>query len=137
VIDSSHTVQKALGYILSQLAKAPRLAVATHFPATDDTIFRALADIRVWYRHGEVAIANDLMVINVTKSRIRQRRAIVTDYAWPPDMPMEVMLGSFDTPKYWAYDTDDKGQTTQVGDPYAQIDPDADIIEGDPWDNRP
>lgn len=137
VIDSSHTVQKAFGYLMSQLAKPPRLAVATHFPATDDTIFPALADIRLWYRRGEVAIADDLLVINVTRQRIRQRRAVVTDYAWPPEVPKEVMLGSYETPKYWAYETNDKGQVVQVGDPYAQLDPDADIVEGDPWDERP
>ncbi len=38
--ENSHTPQKALGYILPQTrqrGKAPRLAVATHFLAEDDT----------------------------------------------------------------------------------------------------
>lgn len=137
VIASSHTVQKAFGYILSQMAVAPRLAVATHFPATDDTIIPALADIRLWYPDGAVAVANDLMVIEVTKNRIRQRRAVVSDYAWPPHVPMDILVARFDTPKYWTYETNDKGQVVKVGDPYAQLDPQADIIPDDPWDSRP
>ncbi|MGA3316635.1 MAG: MBL fold metallo-hydrolase [Candidatus Korobacteraceae bacterium] len=79
--DSSHTPEKAFGYILSQLKVPPRLAVATHFQATDDTINPALKDIRLWYPKGEVTFACDLMVLNVTKAGIRQRRGDVSSYA--------------------------------------------------------
>jgi ribonuclease Z len=79
VQNSSHTPQKALGYILSQTN--PRLGVATHFQVNDDTVGPALDDIRSWYQ-GPVAIATDLLVINVSSSQIRQRRAVVDDYAW-------------------------------------------------------
>lgn len=79
VQDSSHTPQKALGYILSQTN--PRLGVATHFQVNEDTVGPALDDIRSWYQ-GPVAIATDLLVINVSSSQIRQRRAVVDDFAW-------------------------------------------------------
>lgn len=128
VIDSSHTPEKAFGYILSQLRPEyggvpPGLAVGTHFPATDDTINEAFQQIRLWYPKGAVTVASDFMVINVTKARIRQRRAVVPDYSWatisstvsgsPPD--------AFDTPKYH--------DANGVGDPTAQLDKSADVID--------
>ena len=79
VQDSSHTPQKALGYILNQTK--PRLGIATHFQAEDDTIPGALEDIRRWY-DGSVAIVRDLEVFNVSASSIRQRTAKVSDLAW-------------------------------------------------------
>jgi len=78
---SSHTPQLALGYILSKTR--PRLGVATHFTANPDAIKPALDDIRHWY-DGPFTIATDLLVINVSKNQIRQRRAVVSDYAWYP-----------------------------------------------------
>ena len=79
VQDSSHTPQKALGYIFSQTN--PRLGVATHFQVNADTIGPAMDDIRKFHS-GPVAIATDLLVINVSKDRIRQRRAVIDDWAW-------------------------------------------------------
>ena len=128
VQDSSHTPQKAYGYILDQIQKngtAPRLAVGTHFQATDDTIKAALSDIRKWYPQGDVTIASDTMVLNVKKGApIRQRRGVVSNYAWPqtelhPDRTPN-------TPKYWKYDTK-TGLPT--GDPAAQLDPTAPVID--------
>jgi ribonuclease Z len=81
VEDSSHTPQKAFGYILSQTN--PRLGVATHFQVNDDTVEQAMQDIRTWYQ-GPVTIARDLLVINVSKDSIRQRYARVSDYSWYP-----------------------------------------------------
>jgi len=81
VEDSSHTTQKALGYILSQAN--PRLGVATHFQVNEDTVDNALEDVRTWYQ-GPFAIATDLLVINVSKDRIRLRYAQVSDYSWYP-----------------------------------------------------
>src|SRR5208337_4345321 len=56
VQESSHTVDKAFGYVLNQIAtppsKAPRLAIATHFPASDDTIGPSLQNVRAWYPQG-------------------------------------------------------------------------------------
>jgi ribonuclease Z len=84
---SSHTVDKAFGYVLSQIAtppsKAPRLAIATHFPASDDTIGPSLQNVRAWYPQGSVVIALDLMVVNVTPQKIDVRRAVVPQVAWP------------------------------------------------------
>ncbi len=79
VQDSSHTPQRALGYIFSQTK--PRLGVATHFQANKDTIGPALKDLRDFH-DGPVAIATDLLVINVSKDKIRQRRAEIDEWAW-------------------------------------------------------
>lgn len=84
VQNSSHTPQGAFGYLLSKISPSPRLAVATHFQATDDTIASAFTSIRNHYPAGDVTIATDLMVLNVTASEIRQRRAVVSDFAWYP-----------------------------------------------------
>ena len=125
VQDSSHTPQKAYGYILDQIVKqggkAPKLAVGTHFQATDDTIAAALADIRKWYPIGDVTIAGDFMVINVSKSKgIKVRRANVSNYAWP-QLP-GVDASSCDTPKYWQFAADG---VTKVQAPMAQLDQEA------------
>ncbi|MFO1414695.1 MAG: MBL fold metallo-hydrolase [Burkholderiales bacterium] len=84
VQESSHTPQKAFGYMVRQMqlaGKAPRLAVGTHFQATDDTIILAMEALRSWYK-GWTTIATDLMVLNVTAQRIEQRAARVSDYSW-------------------------------------------------------
>jgi ribonuclease Z len=121
VQDSSHTPQKAYGYILDQIVKqggtAPRLAVGTHFQATDDTISAALADISKWYT-GPVTIAGDFMVINVRKNQpIKVRRANVSSFAWPQVKGVDP--SSCDPPKYWQYASDN---VTKVQAPMAQLD---------------
>jgi ribonuclease Z len=102
VQENSHTPQKAFGYIMKELQAdqcAPRLAVGTHFQATDDTISMAMDDIRDWYS-GPVLIASDLTVLKVTQSAIEACRAVVSDYSWSAkwDRPRKAAL-----PKY--YDT--------------------------------
>jgi ribonuclease Z len=121
VINSSHTPEKAFGYILHKLAVSPRLAVGTHFPATDDTIREAFAGIRSWYPKGDVTVASDFMVINVTKAGIRVRRAVVSDYSWATlsTAISEAAAGTFEAPKY---------NIGGLGNPYAQLDPNADVI---------
>jgi ribonuclease Z len=79
--DSSHTPQKALGYILSKTQ--PRLGVATHFQSEEDTNGPAYEDVRSWYQ-GPFTIATDLLVLNVSATEIRQRKAVVSDLAWYP-----------------------------------------------------
>jgi ribonuclease Z len=121
VQDSSHTPQKAYGYILEQMrltGKAPRLAVGTHFQATDDTIQLAMSDIRKWYQ-GDVTIASDTMVLNVTKSNITQRRAVISNYAWP-QTSTSIPYKSPNAPSYWKIDPSTQKPT---GDPTAQLDP--------------
>ena len=126
VQDSSHTPQKAYGYILSQLQTPPKLAVATHFQATDDDIKSALSDIRKWYT-GPVTIASDTMVINVKKgSAPLVRRAVVSNYAWP-QTKLNPSLGNPAQPSYWKYV--DATKTTTTGDAFAQLDPNARVID--------
>ncbi len=96
VQNSSHTPQGAFGYILSQMSPPPRLAVATHFQATDDTMASALQSVRAHYPTGNVTFAADLMVLNVTPTSISQRRAVVSDWAWYP----LAKITANDIPKY-------------------------------------
>jgi len=102
VQENSHTPEYALGYILSQAesaGRAPRLAVATHFQASDDTIAPAFDAVRTWY-DGAFTIVTDLVVLNVSGSRILERRAVVSDYSQlPPPADPRVANGVF-LPKY-------------------------------------
>jgi ribonuclease Z len=133
VQQSSHTEAKALGYVLSLLQVPPRLAVGTHYPAADDTIRGSMIDLRKWYPQGEFVISSDLMVLNVTKDTIRQRRAVVSDYTWVASDPA-YFGATFDPPKYWTWGVDQQGNPVKVGDPYAQLDPNADVIDQSLWD---
>ncbi|MEY3759959.1 MAG: hypothetical protein RIR39_1450 [Pseudomonadota bacterium] len=97
--ENSHTPEKAFGYILGKLKKPPRLAVATHFQAEDDTIRVALHNIQCFYK-GPVSIATDLVVLNVSKSRIMERRAVVSDFTWNPPAADPRAEGGTKDPKY-------------------------------------
>ena len=121
VQNSSHTPQGAFGYVLSQINPAPKLAVATHFQATDDTIDSAMKSIREHYPTGDVTIAADLMVLNVKKSGITKRRAVVSDWAW---YPLGTLHTDLNVPKYHNPD----GSM----DPTAQIDQSQAIPATDP-----
>ena len=102
VQENSHTPEKALGYMLGEMAKrgkAPRLAVGTHFQATDDTMALAFESIRSLYS-GPVTIVTDLEVLNVTKDDITQRRAVVSDYSWSANWTDPRQLNGGQTPKY-------------------------------------
>lgn len=128
VQNSSHTPQGAFGYLLSQMAPPPRLAVATHFQACDDTIASAMRSVRNHYPVGEVTFAMDLMVVNVSKTAIRQRRAEVSAFAFYPTN----LTDKFDMnpPKYWKWG--DEGKTIKVPDAYAQINDEDEIPAVDP-----
>ncbi|MFH1136242.1 MAG: MBL fold metallo-hydrolase [Pseudomonadota bacterium] len=122
VQDSSHTPQVAYGYILDQIrqtGQAPRLAVGTHFQATDDTICLAMENIRKWYPQGAVTIAADTMVLNVTASNITQRRAVISNYAWP-QANTSIPYTAPNAPAYWKIDPNTNKPT---GDPTGQLDP--------------
>ena len=132
VQENSHTPHKALGYILQQLAvsqRAPRLAVPTHFQASDDTIAAALADIRTWYA-GPVVFASDLMVLRVTKGSVVPYRAVVSDYSWSARWAREE--GTY-PPKY-ADDPQCNAYAPMA--PLAQFDDDllADVIAPEAYD---
>ena len=126
VQNSSHTPQGAFGYLLSQVSPPPRLAVATHFQAADDTIASAMQSVRAHYPTGEVTFASDLMVLNVSKTAIRQRRAVVSAFAFYPVSPAKPV----NTPFYWNWDAEDP--TKKVMDPTAQIDTSDTIPPTDP-----
>ena len=98
VIESSHTMQSAFGYILSKTN--PRLGVATHFPNDPDLIDPSLEDIRCFYQ-GDVAIATDLMVITINTDKTipipPPAMASVPDYPW---FTAEKLKGTLAPPKY-------------------------------------
>ena len=96
VQDSSHTPQKALGYILSQTK--PRLGIATHFQVNTDTVGPAVADVQSWYK-GPFAIATDLFVVTVTKDKIALSQATVSDFSWYPK-PVMLPPDELAPPKY-------------------------------------
>lgn len=120
VQDSSHTPQRAYGYILSQLENPPKLAVGTHFQAEDDTINAAMRDIRDWYPHGDFIVATDLMVLNVSKNRIEKRRGVVSEYTWQPPTIFDRQPGK-----------------AKYSSPTAQLDPNARLIDPALWEGDP
>ena len=75
---------------------------------------------------GLVAVTSDLMVINVTKSKIKQRRAVVSDFAWGGG---GIVRTDLTTPKYHTPDN--------KSDPYAQLDPYAPLIDPALYENPP
>jgi len=78
-----HSEPQAFGKVMS--AVKPRLAVAYHSVQSPDNNAAIMDGIRKTY-DGPLAIARDLMVINVTKKTTKVRMAIVDEYALPPDV---------------------------------------------------
>lgn len=126
VQNSSHTSQGAFGYLLTLIDPRPRLAVATHFPAEDDTVNSALESVRnhcpgivqgipsgVPDPAGNITWSFDLTVINVSAvdHSIRERKAVVSPFTFGGT---PVQYPDVNTPKYHTAD----GSM----DPYAQID---------------
>lgn len=110
--NSSHTTQGAFGYLLSQITPRPRLTVATHFQAQDDTITSAQQSLDAYnIPRDAYTFAADLMMLNVTKDKIRQSRADVSRYAFAAPL---IKIPDPNTAKY--HDTDGNS------DPNAQID---------------
>lgn len=122
--NNSHTPQKAFGYMLAQLKRRPRLAIATHFQAEDDTMALAMKDVRAWYPKGPVSIATDFYVVTVSKRGIRQQRAVVSDYAWQTVN----LIPNTGVPKYHT--------ASGAPDPYAQLDPQAPVIPASEYEAR-
>lgn len=120
VQNSSHTTQGAFGYLLSQVDPRPRLTVATHFQATNDTIESARTSLDAYcIPRDSYTFALDFMVFNVTRDNIRQRRLDVSRHEYPygytpPNTPED--------PKYYKEVWDPTlGATVKVGDPEAQL----------------
>ncbi len=122
VQNSSHTPQGAFGYLLSQMPRRPRLAVATHFPVADDTVASALTSVQAHVpeiqQGPDITWSFDRMVIRVTAEEIKQLRADVSDFTFSP-LPAE-MHNDINTPKYHT----DKN----ASDPYAQLERATEIL---------
>jgi hypothetical protein len=65
------------------------------------------------------------MVLNVSKEKIEPRRAVVSDFTWQAPAPLNRPLAP---PKYRYEDGS--------GNPFAQLDPDARIIDPALWEKR-
>lgn len=60
----------------------PRLGVIYHTMIAESLRIPVIDDLRVFWQ-GPAALAEDLMVLNVTKECITQRQAVVPELAWP------------------------------------------------------
>jgi ribonuclease Z len=78
-----HTEPQAFGKVMSALK--PRLAVGYHSVQSPENNAAIMDGIRKVY-DGPLAVARDLMVINVTKQSIEVRMATVDEYVLPPDV---------------------------------------------------
>ena len=78
-----HTEPQAFGKVMS--AVQPRLAVGYHSVQSPENNAAIMDEVRKTY-DGPLALARDLMVINVTKEMIKVRMAIVDEYVLPPDV---------------------------------------------------
>jgi ribonuclease Z len=78
-----HTEPTAFGKVMSTLK--PRLAVGYHSVQSPENNAAIMDGVRKTY-DGPLALARDLMVINVTKDDIVVRMATVDEYVLPPDV---------------------------------------------------
>ncbi len=78
-----HTEPQAFGKVMSTLK--PRMAVGYHSVQSPENNAAITDEVRKIYQ-GPLAIARDLMVINVTKDDIVVRMATVDEYVLPPDV---------------------------------------------------
>jgi ribonuclease Z len=78
-----HTEPQAFGKVMS--AVKPRLAVGYHSVQSPENNAAIMDGVRKTY-DGPLALARDLMVINVTKDNIVVRMAAIDEYALPPDV---------------------------------------------------
>jgi ribonuclease Z len=78
-----HTEPQAFGKVMATLE--PRLAVGYHSVQSPENNAAIMDGVRAVY-DGPLAIARDLMVINVTKDTMEVRMAVVDDYVLPPDV---------------------------------------------------
>jgi ribonuclease Z len=78
-----HSEPQAFGKVMSTVK--PRLAVGYHSVQSPENNAAIMDGVRKTY-DGPLAVARDLMVINVTKENIEVRMASVDEYALPPDV---------------------------------------------------
>lgn len=84
VVDGAHTTPDTLGQLFD-IAK-PVLGVATHYSLDDDLIDPFFEEIATTY-NGPVALAQDMMVINVTPEQIVSRMSMPDMLSWPEPAP--------------------------------------------------
>jgi ribonuclease Z len=78
-----HTEPQAFGKVMATLE--PRLAVGYHSVQSPENNAAIMDEVRKVY-DGPLAIARDLMVINLTKDVVKVRMATVDEYVLPPDV---------------------------------------------------
>jgi ribonuclease Z len=76
----AHTAPEEAGQVLARVK--PRFAVVYHFFNDFDTVGEIEREIRRHYA-GPLALAQDLMVFNVTADEIRVRMAVTASHVWP------------------------------------------------------
>jgi ribonuclease Z len=87
VMTQIHTAPEAFGKVMSSLK--PRMAIAFHF-FMDFNVAPGINDgIRKTY-DGPLSLADDLMVWNVTKDKIRVRNVAPVEEAWPAPTPYPI-----------------------------------------------
>jgi len=84
VVEGAHTTPETLG-MLFDIAQ-PTLGVATHYSLDDDLVDPFFDAIETTYV-GPVAIAQDMMVINVTPEQIVSRMSMPNHLSWPEPAP--------------------------------------------------
>jgi ribonuclease Z len=78
-----HTEPQAFAKVMATLK--PRLAVGYHTVQSPENNAAIMDEVLKIY-DGPLAIARDLMVINVTKDNLKVRMAVVDEYVLPPDV---------------------------------------------------
>ena len=84
VVDGAHTTPGTLGELFA-IAK-PGLGIATHYSLDDDLIDPFFEEIATTY-NGPVALAQDMMVINVTPEQVVSRMSRPNMLSWPEPAP--------------------------------------------------
>jgi len=74
-----HTSPQAFGKVMSEIK--PRHAIAYHFFNEEGTRYEIEEGVRQTY-DGPLSMATDRMVWNVTKDKITERMAVITEEAW-------------------------------------------------------
>lgn len=88
-----HTAPEAFGKMMSVVK--PRMAVAYHFFNDFDTSTAVYERIRKTY-DGPLSLANDFMVWNVTKDKVRVRMAHTDEETWSPPLAAPAQPPSMD-----------------------------------------
>jgi ribonuclease Z len=76
----AHTSPSEAGFVLNEVK--PRLAVLYHFFNDHDLLSEIEQDVREHYK-GRLALAQDMMVFNVTEEDIHVRMAVTAEHVWP------------------------------------------------------